>query len=193
MANTSDTEPEASATPVVALAGRRIDAPEAAKPRFPAANTHQVLERIREMLSAQQASVLVSSAACGADLLALDAATQLGIRRRIVLPFAREIFRSTSVVDRPGDWGGRYDRILDDVERSGDLVVLGYRNGDAHAYTAANDAILNEAGSLASASGHPVIAVIVWDGQPRGRDDVTEHFLNAAARRGIHAYQVSTL
>ncbi|HZQ56160.1 MAG TPA: hypothetical protein VFB14_28480 [Bryobacteraceae bacterium] len=178
---------------IVALAGRRIDAPGASSPRFPAANTNQILKRIREALSAQQASMLISSAACGADLLGLQAATQLGIKRRVVLPFPREKFRSTSVADRPGDWGAQYDRILDDVERAGDLVVLGYRDGDSSAYTATNEAILNEAGGVAAASGQRIIALVVWDGQSRGPDDITEHFLNEAAQRGLHIHQVSTL
>jgi hypothetical protein len=179
--------------PIVALAGRRIDALGAVKARFPAANTQKVLERIRETLSTQGASVLVSSAACGADLLGLGAATQLGLRRRVVLPFSREMFRSTSVVDRPGDWGIQYDRILDDVERAGDLVVLGYGNGDANAYTATNEAILNQAGALANASQQRIIALVVWDGQSRGPDDITEHFLKEAVQRGIETYQVSTI
>lgn len=178
---------------IVALAGRRIDAPGAAQLRFPVANTQQVLDRIREALSTQEVSVLVSSAACGADLLGLEAATQLGMRRRIVLPFPREIFRSTSVIDRPSDWGIPYDRILDDVERAGDLVVLGHRYDDANAYTATNEAILNEAVSLGKLLERPVIALVVWDGQSRGPDDITENFLNEAARRGIQAYHVSTL
>jgi hypothetical protein len=151
------------------------------------------MQRIRETLSTQQASVLVSSAACGADLLALEVATRLGTRRRIVLPFPRDIFRKTSVVDRPGDWGAQYDWILEDVERAGDLLVLGYRDGDPNAYTAANEAILNEAASLGSSSDRRVIALIVWDGQSRGPDDITENFLREADRRRIETHQVLTL
>ena len=181
------------AGPIVALAGRRIDAPGAAKPRFPAANTQQVMERIREILSTREASALVSSAACGADLLGLEAATERAMRRRVILPFPREIFRSTSVVDRPGEWGAQYDRILDEVEGTGDLVVLGYRDSDDKAYIATNEAILNEALSLGKAWERRVIALVVWDRQSRGADDITEHFLNEAARRGIQAHEVFTI
>ena len=49
-------------------------------------------------------SVLVCSAACGADLIALQAAGRVSLRRRIVLPFEPSRFRDSSVVDRPGDW-----------------------------------------------------------------------------------------
>ena len=92
-------------TAVVALAGRRIDLPEAQVPRFPLENVQEVGRRICEALYEMHAVALVCSAACGADLVALEQAKQLGLRRRIVLPFAPERFRETSVVDRPGDWG----------------------------------------------------------------------------------------
>ena len=36
-------------------------------------------------------------------LVALEQAKQLGVRRRIMQPFAPERFRETSVVDRPDD------------------------------------------------------------------------------------------
>ena len=126
---------------IIALAGRRVDAPEADTPRFPLAYVTAVRDRIKSLLVAQQARAVICSAACGADLLALEAAGELGLRRRIVLPFTRARFRETSVVDRPGDWGERFDAILDAVEASGDLVVLGYADGDEAAYRAANAAI----------------------------------------------------
>src|SRR5262245_52110419 len=66
---------------VVALAGRRIDAPRAAMPRFPLERRSAVRRRIRVQLELLGADVLVSSAACGADLLAQDIAGKLGLRR----------------------------------------------------------------------------------------------------------------
>src|ERR1700684_3534400 len=102
---------------IIALAGRRIDAADAKQERFPAKNVAMVRERIRLMLQSQRATVVVSSAACGADLLALSEAGSLGLRRRIVLPFEREKFRATSVMDRPGEWGALYDEALNEVEK----------------------------------------------------------------------------
>ena len=72
---------------VAALAGRRIDAPDAKEARFPPANVARVRERIAAALREHDVVALVASAACGADLIALDEAAKLGIRRRIVLPF----------------------------------------------------------------------------------------------------------
>jgi hypothetical protein len=152
-----------------------------------------VQERLHRLLVEQQAQAVVCSAACGADLLALEAAGVLGIRRRIVLPYARDSFRATSVVDRPGDWGERFDRILDAVEAMGDLVVLGYTEGEEAAYLATNRAILEQAAILAAQAQQAVGAAVVWDGAGRGADDVTAAFLQEARQRGLTVWPVSTL
>ena len=111
-------------TAVVALAGRRIDLPDAQVPQFPLGNVQEVGRRIYEALCEMHAVALVCSAACGADLVALEQAKQLGLRRRVVLPFAPERFRETSVVDRPGDWGPLYDQQVAATAAAGDLLVL---------------------------------------------------------------------
>jgi hypothetical protein len=178
---------------VLALAGRRVDAPGAEQTRFPAANARQVQNRIQEQLRESRAAALVCSAACGADLLALSAAHELGIRSRVVLPFTREVFRRTSVTDRPGDWGERYDRILDLVESRNDLVVLGLKEGESGTYIATNEAILEQAVNLAQGAGSDVIAVVVWDEQSRGPKDNTDQFRRAAERREISVVSIATL
>ena len=178
---------------IIALAGRRIDPPRADTPRFPLANMPTVRDRIHTLLVEQKAQALVCSAACGADLLALDAAGDLGIRRRIVLPYARERFRETSVVDRPGDWGAQFDHVLDAVKAGGDLIMLGYAEGDEAAYPATNLAILEQASSLAEQLQQSVEAAVVWDGAARGEDDVTAAFLREAQRRGLPTRQIATL
>jgi hypothetical protein len=152
-----------------------------------------VQERLHRLLVEQQAQAVVCSAACGADLLALEAAGALGIRRRIVLPCARDLFRATSVVDRPGDWGGKFDQILDAVEAMGDLVELGYAEGEDASYLATNHAILEQATILAAPTQQAVGAAVVWDGASRGEDDVTAAFLQEAQQRGLTVWPVSTL
>src|SRR5437879_1306075 len=97
---------------VIALGGRRIDAPDADPPRFPLKNVPIVRRRLAALLSAEHAEALVCSAACGADLIALEEAERLGLHRRIVLPFQPKRFRETSVTDRPGDWGSVFDRLV---------------------------------------------------------------------------------
>lgn len=178
---------------VAALAGRRIDAADAATSRFPLANTEIVRGRLQTLFSADETDTVVCSAGCGAELIALDVAGVLELRRRVVLPFAPERFRQTSVTDRPGDWGPLFDRIIGEVRAEGDLVVLGLHEGDLPTYAAANEAILNEAEALAGGEPWQVVAVIVWEGRVRGPDDLTEAFATLARARGHAVREVLTV
>ena len=179
---------------IVAFAGRRVDGPNAETPRFPRANVRVVRDRIRAQLEGHAAAVIVASAACGADLLALDAAGELGVRRVIVLPWDRDRFRAGSVVDRGAEWGTMFDRIVDDVANTGDLHDLGLTSNANDAYLATNEAILDSAQDLARERGDPgdVVALVAWNGQSRGPDDVTEQFLRTAQKRGLEVIEVPT-
>src|SRR5690349_21067050 len=127
---------------VIALAGRRVDAPGAETARFPPKNVSLVEKRIVEWFEQHNVHSLVCSAACGVDLLALIVAGRLGINRRIVLPFPREQFRVQSVVDRGAQWGTYFDAILNNVETQGGVLVLGYKPENEAAYYEANHVIL---------------------------------------------------
>jgi hypothetical protein len=185
---------------VIALAGRRVDPPDADPPRFPLANLPLVRERLRGLFAQRQASALVCSAACGADLLALEVAVGGGMHRRIVLPFEPGKFRETSVTDRPGEWGALYDSIVGTARQAGDLVVLENAGEGGAAYAAANERILEEAVSLTPTSlpdhgmwGSEALAVIVWEGASRGADDATHQFADLARKRGLEVEEVRTL
>jgi hypothetical protein len=184
---------------VVAVAGRRIDAPDTARPRFPLDRVPAVRQALRSQLIEVQAVAMVSSAACGADLIALEEAERLGLRRRIVLPFSPDRFRATSVVDRPGDWGPVFDRQIAAAAAANDLVVLGSGDGgDDVMYAAANEAIVREAQALfREAPGGQTdplraVAIIVWEGAPREGGDLTDAFRQLAARAGFEERVVLT-
>ena len=136
---------------IIALAGRRIDSPDADTPRFPEASRGPVRNRLRELFGTLGATALVGSGACGADLLAMDVAGELGMRRRMVLPFEPGRFRETSVEDRPGDWGPLFKRILAEVTGKGGVTILPEVDDPSAAYTAANSAILNDAQRISEA------------------------------------------
>jgi hypothetical protein len=177
---------------VAALAGRRIDAGDAPQRRFPLANVGLVRERLTALLRAERIEGLVCSAACGADLIALDLAGCLRLRRRVVLPFAADRFRASSVTDRPGDWGPLFDRVIGALAATGDVVTLGLDPGDDDAYAAANDALLDEAERLAGDDPQAVVAAIVWEGRSRGEGDLTEAFATAARARNHPVREVLT-
>lgn len=147
-------------------------------------------QRLRDFFTAHGVAALVASAACGADLLALDEARALSIPCRIVLPFHSQDFRRTSVADRPGDWGALYDRIL--AERREVLVLPSAERGD-EAYAAVNHAILDEATKLAGARHENVQAVLVWNGVSNGETDLTQAFGDEARRLGFPVAEVSTV
>jgi hypothetical protein len=177
---------------IIALAGRRVDPADAKQQRFPAENVEIVRERVHDMLRIQGAVALVGSAACGSDLLALLEASRMGLRRRVVLPFDREKFRTTSVTDREGDWAALYDTLLNEVEKSGDLLVI-HANSEHKAYAEANHAIVDEALALGQDLQQPVTAVLVWDGKSRGDGDFTEEFGVYARNKGVPVVTVMTL
>jgi hypothetical protein len=179
---------------VIAFAGRRVDPPAADPARFPPENEGMVGDRIRRRFRELGAGKLVASAACGADLLAHEAARDLGIDSVVVLPWARDRFRERSVVDRGSDWGERFDRMADVAASRGDLRVLSLPDEGDAAYDATNYAILDLAGELAQ-GGQPadsVVAVVAWDGQSRGATDFTERFMRAARARAMEVVEIMT-
>ena len=178
---------------VIALAGRRIDAESVEDPKFPFERIGPVRSAIAENLLSAGARALICSAACGADLLALDAAEELNVPARVVLPFSAERFRETSVVDRPHPdfWGGLFDRVIAKARERSDLVELESTEADDDAYSAANRVIIEEAKALAQQA--LPIAIIVWDGRSRGSTDATQEFANLARASGFQVKEVKTL
>jgi hypothetical protein len=176
---------------VIACAGRRVDAPGAVPRRFPPEEVGRVALAIRRAISDPPPHLVMSSAACGADLLFLEAALDAGARARVILPFAPEAFRRRSVEDRPGDWGRRFDDVLRHREDI-DLVVLSPgtprtdREADV-AYRRVTNAIVDEALRAGATE-----ALIVWDGHPKSSGDETEAFRKRAIASGWRITDVLT-
>jgi hypothetical protein len=152
-------------------------------------NVPLLRERLRGFFASHFVTALVASAACGADLLALDEAASRSISRRIVLPFDPSRFRETSVADRPGDWGPLYDRVLAECR---DVVVLPCQERADEAYAAANATILDEAAGFAGQLHDEVVAVLVWNGISNGEGDLTQAFGDEARRREFPVVEIST-
>jgi len=177
---------------IVALAGRRIDAQGAQRRAFPLSGAATVHERLETLFTRETPAALVSSAACGADLIALEVARTLSIRRRVVLPSEPAAFRASSIVDRPGNWGEIFDRTIVEVSKAGDLVVKRDLPAGDEGYLAVNRVILDEAIALAGGHAPAVAAVVVWEG-PRSGSDATRSFAEEARHRGILVIEVPTI
>lgn len=178
---------------VASLAGRRIDAADADPLRFPESKEDAVTGRIAAMLTSSGATSLVCAAACGADLLALEAAQREGVEAHIVLPFETAEFRRSSVVDRGAAWGVTFDRLVAAASAHGAVKILGLDPHDPHAYEKTNEAILDEALALAGNDPKGVVALAVWDGEIPGRTDYTADFIDAARTRGIAVQSIPIL
>lgn len=115
---------------VVAFTGHMLDAPGRAAPRFPPALVPAVAEALRERVAAWHAPVVYTSAACGADLLFVEAAESAGAEVNVVLPFARDEFVRTSVAGGGEGWVARFDDALARAARVIFATEEGYLGDD---------------------------------------------------------------
>ena len=179
---------------VLAFAGRRIDAPDTSAPRFPSPNVARVERALAALFDGRAVAAVVGAAACGADLLILEAARARAVRTHLVLPFAAARFRETSVVDRGREWGPRFDAALAYAEQRGRVLVIPAVSGDEDdAYARATEVIFEEARKLARELSATRAALAVWDQSPRGSADATWQFVELARQQQLECLEVSTL
>jgi len=119
------------AADVVAFAGHMVDAVSRAVPRFPAALVPTVKTALRDALAKLRDPVVYTSAACGADLLLIEAALERNAEVNIVLPFDRDDFVRTSVATGGDEWVGRFDAALSRANRVIMATEEGYLGDDA--------------------------------------------------------------
>lgn len=179
---------------VIALAGRRIDADNAETVRFPPDTIDKVKEDLKTLFISLRPKAIVCGGACGADLLALEVAGELGIIRSMIIPFEPEVFKSKSVTDRPGNWGKLFDKLYSDIEMEEKVQVLNYEDKD-DVYEKVNKEIINKARNLSKKSDKAIelIAVIVWEGEARDKTDITAHFKELAEEKSFIIYEINTL
>jgi len=102
---------------VVAFSGHMIDTPDRPEPRFPAELEPAVATAIRQHLATLREPIIYTSAACGADLICIEAALALGAEVNVVLPFDRDDFVRMSVAGGGAGWVRRFDEALTRVAR----------------------------------------------------------------------------
>lgn len=177
------------AIPRILRAARPIVLVAAGRRSFPSAWEDELTEQILTLLSTERVRAVVCSAAAGADLMVLEAAGRLGIKRRVVLPSSEDEFKSTSVTDRGETWALRYDTVLREVKETADLVIeVGARNE----YRAANSRIFREAESLVQQGvGQRLAAALIWEGVPREETDWTHSFAREARRKELRIFELT--
>ncbi len=147
------------------FSGHMIDSPRRARPRFPERLAGQVKEALTRRLEETGVRIGYASAACGADILFLEAILELGGEAHVILPYRRDDFRVDSVEIIPeSDWGARFDRLL---SRAKVREVSSHRMGDGGvSYDYANQVVHGLARMHATQLGVDLAHLAVWDRQP---------------------------
>ena len=99
---------------VVVFAGHMIDRPDRVTRRFPPELEPAVMKELRNGIDKLDPGFGFASAACGSDILFLEAMLNRGAEISIVLPYNREEFILDSVDFVPNsNWRSRFDRVLE--------------------------------------------------------------------------------
>jgi class 3 adenylate cyclase len=147
---------------IVVFTGHMIDTPERPAPRFPAESEPPVSAALKAFLKSSGARIAFASAACGADILLLEAMLELGGQITIVLPSAPESFVKTSVDVIPGsDWLARFNRVMGRANQ----VICASANSTSEVYYAYTNVLLFGLAKLqAKQLDGELTALSVWDG-----------------------------
>ena len=100
---------------LVVFSGHMIDRPGRPRLRFPPISSleHEIKAAIRDWLYEHDVLIGYASAACGSDILFLEAVKERNGETHVVLPYSRELFREDSVDIIPGsNWGDRFEQAL---------------------------------------------------------------------------------
>ncbi len=152
--------------PIVAFAGHMIDRHDRAEPRFPKDMEKAVAAEIAAWIDRVKPSFGFASAACGADILFLEAMLERGAEVSVVLPYNREEFVRDSVDFLAGsDWRKRFERVMTQAARvlvaSAEKLQIG-----GVSYDFCNQLLLGLAAIRSQQLESELIPLVVWNGKP---------------------------
>jgi class 3 adenylate cyclase len=141
-----------------------IDAPDRRVPRFPLEKEDEIRKLLEKQLEVMNAGIGFASAACGSDILFLEAMLARGGTIHLVLPWPADEFVKTSVdLDGKGTWNRRFEAVL---ARAASIRVLGqlYMPGSAIGFEYCNLAVNGLARVFARSLDLDITPLAVWDG-----------------------------
>ena len=100
---------------IALFSGHRVDTPDRPTPRFPAHRIDACQQALHDFIAAENIDVGYSSAANGGDLIFIDEILKRRGSAHIVLPFAEEQFRNTTLAvggDGEDQWTEQFDRLV---------------------------------------------------------------------------------
>jgi class 3 adenylate cyclase len=163
---------------IAVFAGHMVDLQGRPMSRFPSSLVPRVQHEIRAWLDREDIKIGYSSAACGADLLFLEALLERGGDAHVILPFERDAFCTTSVAIAGGDWTSKFNRLLEKATVQA-LSGRPLRFGEV-AYDYANQVLHGLAIMHANRLETELRHLVVWDGQagdgPGGTADVVHQW-----------------
>lgn len=175
---------------VVVFTGHMIDKPDRNQPRFPSGIEPSIAAAIDTELQSLNAGFGFAGAACGSDILFLEAMLKRG-HINIVLPFAKDEFVKTSVAVTPGgSWTARFEHVLERAESvqtaSGAPLEWG---GIVFEY--ANLLLLGLAQLRSRALDTELVGLAVWDGSPGDGPGGTAETVKSWRHRGLRVVEIS--
>jgi class 3 adenylate cyclase len=169
---------------VVFFTGHMMDRPGRAAPRFPTSTVPRIAQRIESELEKLGATDGFASAACGGDILFLEAMLTRGGRIHITLPCAIDAFRKDCVDIVPDpDWALRFDRLLS-VAQSVEILGEEYASDNAMASECCSRVMAGLASRCAAGKGEQPVLLALWDGRPGDAFGGTHSFVQFCVQRG---------
>ncbi len=150
---------------VVVYAGHMLDRPGRPTPRLPAGAEADARREIEKHLDAAGAQIGFGSAACGADLLFLEALQERDAETHVILPYAQEDFLHSSVAYAGPSWVARFHRALaraDSVRYVTEESVA----GDRSVFGLMARMLSGYAALAARPLGTTPTLLALWDGHP---------------------------
>ena len=141
-----------------------IDGPDRLAPRFPASLESAVAKAVCDKIDKLKPGFGFASAACGSDIVFLEAMLDAGAEVSIVLPYNKEEFIHDSVDFLPdSNWRGRFERV---VERAAQCLTASTQKLEfgTVSYDFGNELLLGLATIYARRLETPLIPLAVWDG-----------------------------
>ena len=155
-----------SVPPVIVFAGHMIDRPGRSEPRFPSELEPAVAKAIRDKIDMLKPAFGFCSAACGSDILFLEAMLDAGAEISVVLPYNEEEFVRDSVdFIADANWKSRFDRVL---ERAARVVMASTQRLEIGgvSYEFCNQLLLGLASIRSRQLDARLVPLAVWNGQP---------------------------
>ena len=149
---------------VTVFVGHMIDRPDRETPRFPSELEPAVAREIRSLIDRLKPGFGFASAACGSDILFLEAMLNRGAEISIVLPYNEEEFVRDSVDFLPdSNWRARFNRVRDRAARvitaSNQRLEIG-----GISYEFCNDLLLGLATIRAHRLDTELVPLAIWNG-----------------------------